>query len=132
MTYFGQTKGTFKARFQEHKTSFSVQKNGHTKSELAAYVWKLKKEGGRYTVEWSIKQVGFPYRNEGKHCDLCACEKLSIALGDPDTTLNSRTEILAKCRGKKRFKLSNFYKIPPLEVGGYLSGFFYHNLFAQL
>ena len=113
MTYYGQTKRTFKARYTEHKTSFNNSKVGHLKSELAAYVWKLKKENTDYEIQWSIKKTGFAYRNGVKNCDLCAWEKLSIALGDPESTLNSRTEILAKCRMKRKYKLSNFITKPP-------------------
>ena len=112
MTYFGQTKRTFKKRVTEHKTSFNNSRTGHLQSELAGHVWKLKREGTEHRIEWSIKKLGFAYKNGARYCDLCAWEKLSIALGDPETTLNSRTEILAKCRRKRRYKLENFLKPP--------------------
>ena len=112
-TYIGQTMRSFKKRLAEHKTSFNNQVSGHTKSELAAHIWKLKKEGINHSINWSIKRRGFAYKNGAKHCDLCAWEKLSIALANPETILNSRTEILAKCRLKKRYTLSNYLTIKP-------------------
>ena len=63
-------------------------------------------------MDWSIKKLGFAYRNGAKYSDLCAWEKLCIALDDPKTILNSRTEILAKCRWKRRYKLDNFLNKP--------------------
>jgi hypothetical protein len=38
---------------------------------------------------------------------LCLSEKLAILQGDPNVTLNTRSEILSKCRHGNKFKLSN-------------------------
>ena len=43
-------------------------------------------------------------------CQLCLAEKLAILWADPDTTLNKRSELVAKCRHRNKFKL---IKIPP-------------------
>ena len=37
----------------------------------------------------------------GRRCDLCLQEKLTICLADPKTTLNSRSEMVSKCRHKR-------------------------------
>ena len=82
---------------------------------MAAHIWALKEKGKQYRINWKIHRRAFPYRNGTKYCDLCANEKTSIGLGDPKTTLNSRSEILHKCRNKSKFLLSNFLpkKKPP-------------------
>ena len=128
-TYFGQTTRSFKERFTEHKYSFSTPKKElprgegkiatiedqiaekRNKSELADYIWGLKKEKKPFTIEWKIEKRAVPYKNGARYCDLCAIEKTCIALGDPSSTLNSRNEIFHKCRNRTKFTLQNF--LPP-------------------
>ena len=121
---------TFKQRFVEHKTSFSTPKKILTrgnvqvsikeqidekrkKSELAAHVWALKDKGKKFRIEWRIIRRAFPYRNNTKNCDLCVNQKTCIGLSDPKSTLNSRNEILHKCRNKTKFSLASLLKKPP-------------------
>ena len=75
---------------------------------LSSYVWKLKDKNKTYNIDWSIKATGVPYQPGSKICDLCLVEKTVIALADPQTTLNSRNEILFKCKHKINFSLSKF------------------------
>ena len=132
--YNGQTGRTFRERYREHLNSFNtpkkelVRKDKVTgdlktvsisqqieekkeKSELAKYIWQLKEEGKKFTTDWSIVKQAFNYKNGQRYCDLCATETTLIALGDPATTLNKRSEIFHKCRYKARFKLQAF--LPP-------------------
>ena len=107
MTYYGLTENTFKSRFYGHKSSFkNEEKKGST--ALSKYVWKLINENKPATVKWSIKARSFAYKPGSRHCDLCLVEKTTIALADPACTLNSRTEIMAKCRHKRKYCLSKF------------------------
>ena len=41
-------------------------------------------------------------------CHLCLSEKLAILLAKPDTLLNKRSELVAKCRHRNKFKLNKF------------------------
>ena len=83
------------------------------KSELANYVWSLKEQGKKFSLEWSIVKKAFNYKNGQRFCDLCATETTLIALGDPASSLNKRSEIFHKCRYKARFKLQAFLNRPP-------------------
>ena len=107
MNYYGLTEHTFKQRYNNHTNSFKhVKYKGST--QLSKYIWDLKEKNQDYELDWSIKAKAFPYNGGSKHCDLCLTEKTIIALADPKTTLNSRSEILAKCRHKRKFCLINF------------------------
>ena len=43
-----------------------------------------------------------------RKCDLCICEKLLIARGDPYVLLNKRDELVSKCRHRNKFTLKCF------------------------
>ena len=107
MTYYGLTERTFKERYREHTSSFNNENKEH-KTELSKYVWQLKKSNKSFEISWSIKSKAYTYKSGMKRCDLCLQEKTIIALADPKKILNSRTEILAKCRHKLKFTLRNF------------------------
>ena len=68
-------------------------------------------------MKWSIAKKAHNYKNGDKYCDLCATEKTLIALGEPETMLNKRTEIFRKCTKMNDFKLSHFLKKPPKGGG---------------
>ena len=121
----------FKQRWYQHKSSFNDperelpgQQQGtkrsiadqiaekEKKSELAKYVWKLKKKGLQYKIKWSIIRHAKPYRKGAHYCDLCLSEKVVIALADA-SSLNKRSEINSKCRHMNEFKLSYIQLKPP-------------------
>ena len=112
MSYIGLTERTFKERYREHTGSFRHENQGH-KTELSKYIWKLKNENKQFEIAWSIKSKAYAYQSGMKRCDLCLQEKTYIALADPKKTLNSRTEILAKCRHKRKFTLQCCKRIHP-------------------
>ena len=66
------------------------------RSELAKYVWKIKKKGLKPLVKWKILLKARPYSKGSRYCDLCLSEKTVIAIAD-DRSLNKRNEILRKC-----------------------------------
>ena len=106
-TYYGMTKNTFKTRYNQHKCSLNNVKY-RAATELSSYAWKLKDKNIMYNIDWSIKAKGIPYQPGSRICDLCLVEKTVIALADPETTLNSRSEVLFKCKHKATHCLSNF------------------------
>ena len=103
-TYYGLTERTFKDRFNQHQSDIRHEKNRHS-TALSSYVHSLKDENIPYTIKWKINSRAYPYQCGGRQCDLCLQEKLVICLADPEKTLNSRTEIVSKCRHKRKFTL---------------------------
>jgi hypothetical protein len=104
-TYVGMTEGTFKKRFSGHQTSFRLERY-KAATKLSEKVWHLKERDLSYKIKWSIVRRGRPYVNGQSTCDLCTSEKLEILLRSKDPhLLNSRNEILAKCRHKRKFGL---------------------------
>ena len=103
-TYFGLTARKFKNRYSEHKNSFKDEKK-RSSTRLAEYIWALHDENIKWEIKWSIHAKGTPYKPGDKFCGLCLEEKVIIALSDPKKTLNSRSEIVSKCRHRKEHKL---------------------------
>ena len=98
---YGLTEQTFKARWNNHQ--FSIRNADHTqKTALSSHVWKCKNENLDPKITWSIKAKAFPISSGGTVCDLCLTEKL---MADTSTTLNKRSEILEKCKHKRKFTL---------------------------
>ena len=106
-TYYGMTKNKFKTRYNQPNSSLNNE-DYRSATKLSSYAWKLKDKNKAYSIDWSIKATGVPYQPGSKICDLCLVEKTVIALADPQTTLNSRNEILFKCKHKINFSLSKF------------------------
>ena len=109
MSYYGCCETDFKARYCNHKQSFKTSSKRH-QTELSRLVWRLKDEEHIPVVKWSIVCNAKPYSSGAMHCQLCLAEKLAILWVDPDTTLNKRSELVAKCRHCNKHKL---IKIPP-------------------
>ena len=105
--YVGVTEPQWKLRFRNHECSFrKVEKR--TETCLSKYVWECKDEGATPHITWSVISRSYPYRCGSRKCDLCLEEKLSILRSvstDPENTLNSRSELLNKCRHSQKFKL---------------------------
>ena len=107
MTYYGLTGDEFKTRFNNHNSDFRKEEKKNS-TQLSKHIWKLKDSKIPYNIKWSIKAKAIAYKPGAKHCDLCLVEKTVIALANQKTTLNSRSEILGKCRHKNKFCLKNF------------------------
>ena len=111
MSYYGLTENTFKKRWNSHQTSMrhSTYRNA---TELSKFIWIQKDSGKNYDLEWNVETRAYAFRSGSKYCDLCLSEKTAIALADPDTTLNSRKEMLSKCRHKWKHKLGSIITKP--------------------
>ena len=109
MSYYGCCGTDFKARCYNHKQSFKTSSKRHH-AELSRLVWRLKDEGHIPVIKWFIVCNAKPYSSGAMRCQLCLAEKLAILWADPDTTLNKRSELVAKCRHRNKYKL---IKIPP-------------------
>ena len=122
-TYFGQTKREFKLRYREHMQAFKNENSPHA-TALSNYVWKLKRNGQDYTIRWSIKYRAPPYKSGSKKCLLCLKEKTAIALCDPKTLLNTKSELLKKCIHHINVELRKHRWITPQNTRGASKQFF--------
>ena len=102
-TYFGLTATTFKVRLYNHRQSFTNEQLQH-ETRLSTYMWDLWREGTPGEIKWEIAMKSRPYRGGTRRCDLCTSEKLAILLADGSGLLNKRSEIIATCRHRKKFK----------------------------
>ena len=102
--YIGCTETTFKERYANHKQSF---KNATLSSStaLSKHIWSLKRTDASYTLRWDIMAKAMPYKCGTRNCDLCMTEKLEIVCADQKSLLNSRAEIISKCRHRNKYTL---------------------------
>ena len=105
-TYIGVTGDTFKDRYSTHKCSFTNVRY-RTATTLSQKIWELKESNTDYKLSWSIVKKAHTYKGGGKgKCDLCLTEKLEILKrARLKGCLNSRTELLSKCRHLRKFSL---------------------------
>ena len=113
-TYFGLTEGAFKTRYNTHTNTFKhrPKTNG---TRLSAYMWQLKDEGITGSIKWEIARRSRPYNCGTRRCDLCTSEKLAILLADSNTLLNKRSEIIAYCRHRNKYKCGKSKKKTRLQ-----------------
>ena len=102
--YYGASEGEFKQRYYNHTKSF-LHSEYRTETELSEHIWNLKNQNKRFEIAWSIAALSSPYRAGTRRCDLCLTEKLIIAKADPNSLLNSRAELVSKCRHANKFSL---------------------------
>ena len=111
MEYIGASATRFKKRLANHQMSLAHNRYRHMTS-LSAFVWEKRDEGKTPVVKWSVLEKARAYHPAKGRCNLCNAEKTSILLAKQGSTLNKRTEILAKCRHRAKFLLSNVEEKP--------------------
>ena len=74
--------------------------------QLSSEFWRIKENNGTPTVSWKIVKKAKAYRPETKICSLCIAEKFEIANYPGNNLLNKRSEIIAKCRHRRKYKLA--------------------------
>ena len=85
----------FKDRYNSHKGAIQKE-NSPQATALSNYIWKLKQENRQYSLSWSILGRAPPYRSGSSRCPICVKEKTYIAIADPESLLNCRSEIFTK------------------------------------
>jgi hypothetical protein len=110
MFYTGAASTSFKTRYNNHKTSM-VNQNSGQKTTLSTYYWSMKNQGRTPIVSFKIVKSARPYTPETGKCTLCNMERVLIMMADPKTSLNRRTEVLAKCRHRAKYLLANFKEV---------------------
>ena len=103
-SYIGQAGQSFKERFNNHTKSFK-NRNYENSTSLSKEIWKLKDKKIRYNLTWSIMSKASTYKPSTKVCNLCNLEKTIILISD-ENLLNKRSELMNKCRHRKKFLLS--------------------------
>ena len=98
----------FKERWSNHLYSFK-NKNSNQECALKDFVWKLKTEKIKFTMEWSILRQSKSYQTGDKACLLCLDEKLSIMENSKDPKLiNKDLNIGGKCLHKSILLINNW------------------------
>ena len=97
---------TFKKRHSNHKSDFKISSRRKA-TKLSGYIWELKDKNVQPTIKFQIKEHAKSYHPAAGRCLLCLTEKLRIMQVPPDIYLNQRTELLAKCRHRNKYLLSN-------------------------
>lgn len=106
-SYVGLSEPPFKARYANHMSSLRNERyRGST--ELSKYAWELKSKNQPFTLSWRIKDRARSYNTVTKRCNLCLTEKYRIITADKASSLNKRTELVAKCRHASKYLLCNF------------------------
>ena len=103
-TYYGLTENTFKARWNNHQSNLRNASQTQ-KTALSTYVWKCKNENLEPNIKWSIKANAYALSSGGNQCDLYLSEKMTILMANPESTLNKRDEIMAKCKHQRKYVL---------------------------
>ena len=70
-------------------------------------IWDLKEQRKAHDICWSIAATAPAYNPNSKTCHLCLMEKTLILTSDHPYPLNKRTELLSKCRHRRKYLLSN-------------------------
>ena len=96
-TYVGLTENSFKTRYYNHKTSFTLYEKRNS-TELSKYVWQLKRRGIEFHIKWQTLKRAKPYSPASNRCNLCLWEKYFIICKPELATLNKRNELVSSCR----------------------------------
>ena len=105
--YIGLCESTFKKRYTSHKSTFNLERYRNN-TALSAEIWRIKDLNGHPGVSWRIIRKAKPYTPNNKRCNLCLAEKFEIANFPGRNLLNKRSEIIAKCRHRRKFQLDIF------------------------
>ena len=107
--YFRLADTTFKERYNNHNRDFKHGKYENS-TELAKYIWQLKRDKISFSVKWTIitKVYGSP---NPLMCKLCLTEKLWIInFINDENMLNKKSELISKCRHLNKHLLRNVKK----------------------
>ena len=102
--YIGLCETTFKTKYANHKKSFNTEKYKNS-TALSKEFWRIKELNGQPKVSCKIIRRCKPFNPNSGKCNLCLNEKFEIASFKGKNLLNTRSEILAKCRHENKFKL---------------------------
>ena len=102
-TYTGLTCNTFKKRLYAHEQSFKNPEKKQT--SLSKHIRNLKAKKVKHTIKWEQVDRAKTYSPVSGICALCTKEKFYITFKPGINPLNSKSEMFANCRHKKRLLL---------------------------
>ena len=103
-SYVGLTERAFIARHTEHYRNFE-NRNPKNSTSLSRKIWDLEDRNKNFEIKWKILQNCKPYKPGSGECRLCLTEVYIILFQPEKATLNSKSEIMGKCRHTNKFKL---------------------------
>ena len=83
-------------------STMSIKKN---QTALSKHYWGLKNKGLTPDIQWSILKRSNTPKSFDSRCNLCFEEKIHILLFPEPKILNKRSELIARCRHRAKFKL---------------------------
>ena len=92
---------------RQHLLEIKIKKKN---TELSKYIWQLKDNNIQHNSKWRLAYKVHQYVCGSRRCDLSLTKKLTIKKADPETLLNTRDELISKCRHMNKFKLRHFKK----------------------
>ena len=102
----GLTENAFKDRFYKHKNSFKYESKRNA-TELSNFVWENKHANTETNLVWNVLDKAGAYKQEAERYLLCLTDKYHIIFSKLNL-LNSRNELVTKCRHENKFYLANF------------------------
>ena len=102
-TYIGLTCNTFKKRLYAHEQSFKNSERKQT--SLSKHIRKLKEKKVNHTMKWEQVDRAKTFSPVSGICALCTKENFYITFKPGINPLNSKSEMFANCRHKKRVLL---------------------------
>ena len=103
--YVGLTERKFANRHKEHYKNFE-NRNPKNSTSLSRKIWSLEDKNVTFEIKWKILQNCKPYKPGSAECRLCLSEIYIILFQPEEASLNSKSEIMGKCRHTNKFKLS--------------------------
>ena len=101
--YIGQAGNSFKERYSNHNYTFN-HKIHENSTKLSKYLWYLTENQIEYELNWYKIASAPTYTPSAGKCSLCTLEKTFILFSN-EKLLNSRNEILNKCRHRNKYLL---------------------------
>ena len=103
--YTGITGGTFKKRWDKHRSNFRHAKERND-TTLSAHIWKLWEEDKPYEIRWEIMDRAPTFNPVSRKCRLCLKEIYYIMFKPESASLNKRKELFNTCRHRTQKLLS--------------------------
>ena len=92
----------FKLQYRNHNKSFNHRKS-KSDTELSNEFWKINYNKRNTNITWETLDRRQAYNTSSKRCLICLNEKLKIVLHKYNNMSKKRTEILNRCRHRKKY-----------------------------
>ena len=78
-------------------------------THLSRHIWSLKTRNIPYELSWNLVTQTSSYHPARKKCNLCLFEKLSILTTEDENLLNTRNELMNRCKHRDKHLLSSIW-----------------------